>query len=144
MQKTEKMKIVSTYVSVDGKTGEVLDEAVVKRYPAEPPFVKMYLDVTLEDVDPRHSVLVALLKKMEYSGAGAESGNCVYLGKAALEEMSKDTGLSEKRLRNMVVDLQEGRIVRKIGVSKYQVNPYLFGKGEWLGVAQLRDSWPLK
>jgi len=143
LQKTGKPKIVSTYVSVDGNTGEVLEEAIVKRYPAEPPFVKMYLDATLEDFDPRHSVLVALLKRMEYSGAGAENGNCVYLGKPALEEMSKDTGLSEKRLRNMVIDLQEGRIVRKVGVSKYQVNPYLFGKGEWLGVAKLRDSWPL-
>lgn len=127
---------------VDASTGQVLREETSKTYNfnAEPPYIKLYLQdiLYLSDLPKTHDkVLLSLLQKATW--ASAEYGMVVVLS-AGMKRMIADK-LNLKNVRsinNVLTDFVKADILKRIDTGVYQLNPYLFGRGDWQDIAQLR------
>lgn len=128
-------------IEYNGDTGAVAKStsSTVKQWEAEPPYVKMYLDTILylQDLPKGHnSILHALLKRMTY--ANGDNGQCVFVNMGLKRMIGKELGVSVSRIDNVISDLTKGGVLERIERGVYQVNPHLFGRGEWADIAQLK------
>ena len=127
-------KITYEKETVDKETGESLktySEAIV---PREPDYVKLYLEsiTKLNDVqgwtDP---VLYELLKLMNYR-------NEIVLNAAVKKRMALEIKISTRTIDNALSMLVKKSIIFREDTGLYKGNPFLFGKGEWRDIRELR------
>jgi hypothetical protein len=120
--------------TIDKETGESLkiySEAIV---PKEPDYVKLYLEniTKLNDVqgwtDP---VLHELLKLMNYR-------NEIVLNAAVKKRMAVEIKISTRTIDNALSMLVKKSINFREDTGLYKGNPFLFGKGEWRDIRELR------
>ena len=120
--------------TVDILTGEVIktySESVVQR---EPDYVKLYLEsiTKLNDVqgwtDP---ILHELLRLMNY-------GNEIVLNAAVKKRMALGLKISTRTIDNALSMLVKKNIIFREDTGLYKGNPFLFGKGEWRDIRELR------
>ena len=120
--------------TVDIRTGEVIktySESVVQR---EPDYVKLYLEsiTKLNDVqgwtDP---ILHELLRLMNY-------GNEIVLNAAVKKRMALGLEISTRTIDNALSMLVKKNIIFRVDTGLYKGNPFLFGKGEWRDIRELR------
>ncbi|RYE18549.1 MAG: hypothetical protein EOP45_13975 [Sphingobacteriaceae bacterium] len=120
--------------TVDIRTGEVIktySESVVQR---EPDYVKLYLEsiTKLNDVqgwtDP---ILHELLRLMNY-------GNEIVLNAAVKKRMALGLKISTRTIDNALSMLVKKNIIFRVDTGLYKGNPFLFGKGEWRDIRELR------
>lgn len=120
--------------TVDRDTGETVktySEAVI---PREPDYVKLYLEsiTKLNDIqgwtDP---VLHELLRLMNYR-------NEIVLNAAIKKRISTEIGISTRTIDNALSLLVKKNIIFREDTGLYKGNPYLFGKGEWRDIRELR------
>lgn len=127
---------------IDATTGEVLRKEENKTYnfSAEPPYIKLYLQdiLYLSDLPKTHDkVLLSLLQKATW--ASAEYGMVVVLSAGMKRMMCEKLNLKNVRsINNVLTDFVKADILKRIDTGVYQLNPYLFGRGDWQDVAQLR------
>ena len=125
----------------DRTTGEVLKKKNTRTYNwgDEPPYIKMYIDdiLYLKDLPKGYnSILNEFLKRMTY--AGHNRGQEIVINSSVKRIISKDLGLSVSHINNTLYDLVKGQVLFRLDIGLYQVNPHLFGKGEWSDIAALR------
>ena len=119
---------------VDKETGESLRTYSESILPREPDFVKLYLEsvTKLNDVqgwtDP---ILYELLKLMNYR-------NEIVLNAAIKKRISAEIGISTRTIDNALSMLVKKDIIFREDTGLYKGNPYLFGKGEWRDIRELR------
>jgi hypothetical protein len=119
---------------VDKETGESLRTYSESILPREPDFVKLYLEsvTKLNDVqgwtDP---ILYELLKLMNYR-------NEIVLNAAIKKRISAEIGISTRTIDNALSMLVKKDIILREDTGLYKGNPYLFGKGEWRDIRELR------
>jgi hypothetical protein len=120
--------------TVDISTGEVIktySESVVQK---EPDYVKLYLEsiTKLNDVqgwtDP---ILHELLRLMNY-------GNEIVLNAAVKKRMALGLKISTRTIDNALSMLVKKNIIFREDTGLYKGNPFLFGKGEWRDIRELR------
>ncbi|RYE21197.1 MAG: hypothetical protein EOP45_09895 [Sphingobacteriaceae bacterium] len=120
--------------TVDRLTGEVIktySESVVQK---EPDYVKLYLEsiTKLNDVqgwtDP---ILHELLRLMNY-------GNEIVLNAAVKKRMALGLKISTRTIDNALSMLVKKNIIFREDTGLYKGNPFLFGKGEWRDIRELR------
>ena len=120
--------------TVDILTGEVIktySESVVQK---EPDYVKLYLEsiTKLNDVqgwtDP---ILHELLRLMNY-------GNEIVLNAAVKKRMALGLKISTRTIDNALSMLVKKNIIFRVDTGLYKGNPFLFGKGEWRDIRELR------
>lgn len=134
--------IKETYTSeiIDRETNKVIRSITnqKKSYGEEPSYVKLYLrDVLyLSDIPKKHNkILYELLKRSTYAGDGME----VCLSAGLKRIMMKSLGYkSVQPIDNALCDLTKGKILYRIETGVYKFNPYLFGKGDWQDISNLR------
>jgi len=132
---------------VDGQTGEVLsDESKEKKttktvHNNEPPYIKIYITdmLYLSDMPTSlNSLMYSLLKRAKYANEGLR----VDLSGLIKKEISKECGWTKiQTLDNALLKLTKGKILRRLGSGAYQFNPYLFGKGDWKDIDNIRVDW---
>lgn len=127
---------VSTTTGYDHQTGEKIysEETNTLNIPAEPNFVKLYLDDILYLSDlPKglNSVLYNLLKRMSY-------GNQIVVNAGIKRQIAGEISLAVSTVNNSITKLVKGHVLFRVETGIYTVNPNLFGKGEWKDIAQLR------
>lgn len=128
-------------VSIDRLTGEAMHATTVRRYPAEPIYAKVYFENLPKGLNGKcFEVLNDFAKRMTYSGDSVD-GNSVSINSPIGDKIAEEFGITTRHLRRIISTLVAAGALRKIGCGKYQVNPYLFGKGEWGDIAKLRDIW---
>lgn len=140
-------KIIHSETVVNFETGEVKTvekQATIKSQ--EPDYVKLYVKAwcAFRDVhDVNMSLLTALLPYMSY----ANEGQIVYLNSVLKRQIGKSIGWSEKTIiKRFDVELnrlKKANVVRRIARGTYQINPELFGKGEWKDISKLVVSFHL-
>lgn len=131
----------------DGQTGELLErqtEIHTKTiHRNEPPFIKLYLEdiLYMSDMPKAYSsVVYRLLNYTTY--ANTKNGLCVILNPYVKKEILKECGWDNMRsLNNALTKLVKGGILKRLGEGTYQFNPYLFGKGEWKDIDNIRVEW---
>lgn len=111
---------------------------------AEPAYVKVYLDTVLYLSDlPKgyNSILWALLNEMSYSSKDNKyGGQIIYINSAMKEDIAEKLKVSLGRINNALSDLNKGKILERVKTGTYRVNPYLFGKGEWKDIEEIRTE----
>lgn len=126
----------------DKETGEITSQLGRRTisWGEEPQYVKLYLDdiMYLKDLPPKLSRLVmALLKRVAF--AGDDDGLCVTLVARTKRNICKEIGWERiSSIDNAIQDLIKGQILTRVDRGVYRFNPYLFGKGDWQDISQLR------
>ena len=142
-------QLSNTLAIVDGQTGELLQEQTTTQTAsktirtAEPPYIKLYIEdmLYMSDMPKTFTNLTySLVKRANY--ANDEEGLCVALTGFVKEKICKECGWEETRsLNNALSKLVKGNILKRLGTGTYQLNPYLFGKGEWKDIENIRVTW---
>ncbi len=141
MAKTNVVKM-ERITEVDHQTGEITKENIVQTlvFGAEPPYIKMYLD-DLSDIlnipNAQRTVLDLMLPKLDYDGY-------ITLSTRYRREMSEKLGFNDQSLRNSIGKLVKAGVIQNTGRGEYQVNPFLFARGEWKNIVEQRQEFTLK
>lgn len=107
---------------------------------AEPNFVKLYLNdvVYMSDLPSSNAaVLHQLIGRATY--AGEANGMQIIINKYVKEQVKNKLGYkSIGSVENAITQLVKGKILYRIDRGVYNLNPYLFGKGDWQDICRLR------
>lgn len=128
--------------TINEETGEIVEkrETQAMRFGEEPTYVKLYLKdlMYLNDVPAGLSALMyELLHHITYAGDG--EGMIIGFNPYIKKIIQKKLGYKTKQaLNNGIHKLTKGHLLYRIGESTYQLNPHLFGKGNWADVARIR------
>jgi hypothetical protein len=152
-------KLVYKSTTVTDRDGNFLENRTthISSGKAESDFVKMYLDdlALLKGLTPTEgNVLYELLKRMDYNNeislsTGAKKEICHALemyskagrgkGFATLvDDKTNEPTPSTNSLNGIINRLCEKEIFFKKDKGLYQVNPFLFGKGRWADIDNIR------
>ena len=133
---------IERLTQVDHETGEITRENIVQStgFMSEPPYIKMYLDDLSQILDipsgPR-AVLDLMLLKLDYEGY-------ITLSTRYRRQMADTLGIQDQSLRNCINRLVKSNIISNSGRGEYQVNPFLFARGDWKRVCEMREDFTLK
>ena len=133
-------------VTYDKETGEVIEhtETRYKQISIEPNYVKVYVDATIallgrSKTSKEADVLLILAKNMTYMSENIP--NKVYVDKTLKDYIIEQTGIKEGTLKNMLTDFVKRDIIRRIGKGVYQLNPFMFAKGNWSAIRRIQMDW---
>lgn len=142
-------QITDTNTIVDGSTGEILAVEEHKQTgtktirSAEPSYIKLYIDdiLYMASIPKAYTPLVyELAKRASY--ANEEEGMCVALTGFIRQKICEKCGWKDTRIiNNYLSKLIKGNIIKRLGTGTYQLNPHLFGRGEWKDIEKIRMTW---
>lgn len=131
-------KVIETTEHIDYNTGEVKSSTVVRRFKGdEPNYIKVYLgDIAyLHGLSiPTRDLLDELLKYITY---GTQE---IVLNAVAKKRIAEVTGMAMQTLNNKLQELLKVGILDRVGTGTFVLNPYLFGKGDWKTINELRNK----
>lgn len=127
---------------IDHETGEVLKERKKVKYsiPSEPDFVKVYLKDLLYLVGlPKFQAGVVYWMMQNCNYADTNFGMCVVINSMVKETIMSAIGIKNiKVIDNCLTALTKKKIVERLGRGTYRLNPYLFGRGDWTDILNIR------
>ena len=132
------------------ENGEVLNkknEQTILIAP-EPNYIKLYIDTVLTFKElpiTLNPILNELLKRMSYANYDdPNGGQIVRVTGYDRNIICKNLDIKLNTLVKAITNLCKHDILRRIGGTKssaYQVNPYIFGKGEWKDIKAIRATF---
>uniref|UniRef100_UPI003F491A8A replication/maintenance protein RepL n=1 Tax=Niallia taxi TaxID=2499688 RepID=UPI003F491A8A len=139
IQATQKKRVSKETVEkiMDSTTGEVLQERFVQQIyqDKEPNYVKLYIDnLILLNGLPKGTTdtIMELLKYMSYE-------NTIILNSYIKKEIAQSLGFKTvQSLDNNINKLVKKGILDRIGRGTFRANAFLFGKGDWNDIKQIR------
>jgi hypothetical protein len=128
-----------TLEQFDHQTGEKTTSEVSNTFnvPAEPPYVKMYLEDIQKFYDlpeSGSSIIYELLRKLDYD-------NLIVLNSTVKKIMCTQLGIKIGSLDNYLLKLTKAGLFKRIGTGTYVPNPHIFGRGKWQDIYKLREAW---
>jgi hypothetical protein len=131
-------KGIETTTTINHETGEVTNSSVVRRYKGdEPNYVKLYLsDISYLYGFPstNNDLLFELLKYISYGT------NEIILNATTKKRMAEVIGMNVRTVDNKLQELVKTKILDRVAPGTFTLNPYLFGKGDWKSVTELRNK----
>ena len=137
MEKMEKKRLTfesrETIISHDGEIIEnrINSTVIVDK---EPDFVKLYLAdiMTLSNIPKSGNViLMALIQRINYQ-------NEIVIVKSIREEICFDLKIADVTFRKAMDQFINKGILSKKNTNVYIANPYLFAKGSWQNIKNIR------
>lgn len=136
-------KVLREEIERDRETGEIKRTKHTVQFKPEPQFIKLYLDclgvfTNNNALDKSLNVmLVETLKYMTY----ADTEQTIYLNSTIKAKIAKATGRTVDRYNQaLTIWVKEG-VMKRVGRGAYQVNPFIFGKGDWRDIEHLRATF---
>jgi len=132
--KNPKTKVTYQEVSVDHETGEVKKHKKTLKSEREPDFVKLYLrDLALLSELPKwlSGVLYELLQYMNYD-------NEIILNSTVKKRIAEKLDIQVRSISNALSKFVKKNILIKNGRGTYIANPYIFGRGSWSNIKEIR------
>lgn len=108
----------------------------------EPDYIKLYIDgidVFNSMTKTTSSILMHILKTMTY--ANTDMGQVVEITAWRKKIIADSLDIKINTIDKTLMDLVKSNILKKIGRGIYQVNPNIFGKGEWKNINSLRENF---
>lgn len=108
-----------------------------RKVETEPDFIKLYIkDICkLNDIPTAgNNILNELLKYTNYD-------NKVLLPMGVKKIILDKLNISLGTLNNNITKLIKKEILKRIDTGIYMFNPYLFGRGNWKDIKEIRTSW---
>jgi hypothetical protein len=135
----KKIQFIRELETVDSSTGELLVKQTdtIIQVPAEPPYVKLYIDDIshLHNItDTGKNILFEILSMMTYGT------NEIVIPPAIRKRIANKMSLSINSFNNQFSKIVSSGIIFKIEESVYRANPNLFGKGHWKDNYKLRQK----
>ncbi len=136
-------RVLQEEVVVDSQTGEVMRRKTTLQFKKEPAYVKLYFDclgVYIKNdglSSSLNEMLIEVLKRCTY----AEKGQIVHLDKYTKEQVCKASGKSMERMKQAIKTWQKNNILKRVSRGVYEINPFIFGKGEWRDIAHLQAKF---
>lgn len=145
----KRKRVVKEYATtiVTMETGEIVETVNKKEWIVpreEPDFIKLYISAALEfnNVSCANAPLMTeLLKYVTYADDAELGGQMVFLNGMLKDRICKKLHYADCTLRANMKKLCDGKIIRKVGKDTYQLNPFIFGKGDWNSIKNLRASF---
>lgn len=137
-------------VKVDSVTGEVLGEQrttelktiINRKIPDEPDYVKVYKYVnTLFAFKGIKQTLTPFIIEISNHMTYAKEGQIVNLNRTTKAMIANNLGVTEKRINQVITELKNYDILRKIQNGVYSVNPYIVARGSWADVRKLQTHY---
>lgn len=122
---------------VNNETGEVTSTETHRRYRSEEPnYIKLYL----KDIAYLHSLPSTTSALMhELLGYLTYNTQEIVLNFHTKKVICGKLGIVMKTLNNNLQQLTKKGILDRVGTGTFTLNPYLFGKGDWKSVKDLRE-----
>jgi len=139
----EKKRILYEETELDSSTGEVLKRKTSLQFPKEPAYVKLYFDclgVVIQNDGLNESLNDMLLEVLKM-GSYADEDQTVTLTSYQKKKICDKTGKSPRRLEQAITIWVKNGVLRRISRGTYRINPFIFGKGEWRDICNLRASF---
>lgn len=140
-RKTDKTVYQEVVATTDG---EVVTHKTLYMTKDEPPYVKVYIDCVLMIKGlPKglSNILLELLKHMTFADNTVQGGQVIALNAYLKRQIANNLGVSVKRVEQGITEFVKKDIMKRIAVGTYQVNPNMFGKGEWGDIKKIRDIY---
>jgi len=122
---------------VVNNSGQILqDEIKTISFDREPDYIKLYLDdlTSLYKLQKtQHNVLYALLPYLNYRSE-------IVLTKVIKVNIAANIGVKPNTIEHTLVELCKNEILIKKGINYYLANPFLFAKGSWKDIKQIRAT----
>ena len=116
------------------------------QFTKEPAYVKLYFDclgVYIKNDGLNESLNDMLLEVLKL-GNYADEEQTVTLVAYQKEKICKKTGKSMARLEQAITTWVKNKILIRIARGTYRINPWIFGKGEWRDISNLRANFDFK
>lgn len=131
-------KAIEVTQTVDYNTGEVKTLSVTRRYKGdEPSYIKVYL----QDISYLYGLPSTagdlMHELLNYVTYGTQE---ILLTSVVKKRIADRLNIAMKTLDNRLQDLTKKGIIARIGQGTFTLNPYLFGKGDWKTILELRNS----
>ena len=132
------MKTIYKSTTVNHETGEVKESTTVRAIKGEEPsYIKLYL----QDISYLYGLPATagdlMHELLQYVTYGTQQ---IVLNASVKERICKVTGIAKQTLNNRLQDLVNKGIIARDGRGVFVLNPYLFGKGDWKSVRELRSK----
>jgi len=143
----DKTTLITSTTLVDYTTGEVMEKQEVThiKKSAEPNYIKLYISTLLVFKDlPKNlnPILIQFLSYMSYADiAEKNGGQKIYVNIDMKKDIAEKLNLSLESVNKGLFQLTKSGLFKRIGTGTYQVNPYLFGKGEWKDISAIRATF---
>jgi len=139
MQEHKNIVYQETTTRENAITGETEERTEIRnvRVDIEPNFVKLYIqDMCLLNEIPKQNstVLTELLLHVNYA-------NEIMLPQGLKERIVDTLKISKGSLDNSLSLLVKKGLLQRLGRGVYKLNPYLFGKGKWQDIKEIRMEW---
>lgn len=131
-------KIIEETIEKDYTTGEIKVSSKTTQFKSdEPNYVKLYLDDIsyLNRLTPSSSsVLYELLNYTTYKDHN------IVLNSYIKNEIAKKIKTTLGVINNNITKLVNKKILNRVGRGTYILSPFLFGKGDWKSIRELRNQ----
>ena len=150
MENKEKQKqqkrILYEEQEIDYETGEIVRRKTTLKFSKEPAYVKLYFDclgVVIKNEGLNESLNDMLLEVLKL-GNYADEEQTVILNAYLKEKICKKTGKSLRRLEQAITIWVKNKVLIRVSRGTYRINPWIFGKGEWRDISNLRANFDFK
>lgn len=130
-------KIIDTHVKMD-ENGVIKSEEKTFRFRSEEP---NYIKIYLEDISYLYSVPKGssdlIYELFNYTTYGT---NEIIINSFVKQKISKKINTTIPTINNNLTKLVQKGILNRPGSGVFILNPYLFGKGDWKSVKNMRDE----
>jgi hypothetical protein len=132
--------------TLDTNTGELINLVSNAHFTLErePDYIKLYISTVLAIKELSKSlnpILIEFIKRMSFATPeNAHGGQVIYISSGMKKDIARDLDLSMKRLDQSLATFVKSGIFKRLDTGKYQVNPYLFGRGNWADVKRIREA----
>lgn len=134
-------KVVETFRSVDSLSGEVIHERSnvysIEKLPAEPEYIKLYVAEIgrLHGLKSGHrDILLYVASMVAYDGS-------VVLNVRRKAQIALTLKIATKSIDNALSEFVKTGLLIRLGRSDFELNPFLFGKGDWKSIRERRESF---
>lgn len=142
----QKKSVLREEIEKDSTTGSTMKIKRTVQFPAEPPYIKLYLDCLdvfsdCTELDKSlNSMLIKTLSYMSYADH-KDQRQVINLNANIKKEIARATKKSLARYNQALTLWVKKGVLKRIDTGTYQVNPKIFGKGDWRDISNLRETW---
>lgn len=134
-------KIVETFRSVDSSTGEILQERSnvysIEKLPPEPEYIKLYVN----EIGRLHGLKSGHREIMLYVASLVSYDGAVVLNVRRKAQIALTLKIATKSIDNALSEFVKTGLLIRLGRGDFELNPFLFGKGDWKSIRERRESF---
>jgi hypothetical protein len=134
-------KAIETFRSVDNLSGEILHERSniysIEKLPSEPEYIKLYVNEIgrIHGLKAGHrDILLYVASMVAYDGS-------VVLNVRRKAQIAFTLKIATKSIDNALSEFVKTGLLIRLGRSDFELNPFLFGKGDWKSIRERQESF---